>query len=236
MGSTGADALLPDELTTVPLRGMRAAIATSMVDSLRNTAQLTLHRQYDAGPLVAYRAHLEPNARPSLNDLIMIATARALANHPELNATIDDDERLIHRSRAVHLGMAVSVDGGLLVPVVRNADHMGPKEMAQATLHLSALARQGRLRMKDMLGGTFTVTNLGSLGVDGFTPILNRPQVGILGVGRMRGPDSTLSLTIDHRAVDGAPAARFLSSLASSLENPALLESINSMHSEASNG
>lgn len=211
----------------VPLRGMRGAIACAMVDSLRNTAQFTLHREYDSEALTAFRDGLHATGRPSLNDLVLAATARVLRRHPDLNASIDEERRAILQWADVHVGMAVAVGGGgLLVPVIRNAADLGLDELAQATRRLVRLAHEGGVSLTDMSHGTFTVTNLGAAGVDAFTPILNRPQVAILGVGRMRGPRSTLSLTVDHRAVDGAPAGRFLSDLAGLLESPTTLATV----------
>ncbi|WP_109212227.1 MULTISPECIES: 2-oxo acid dehydrogenase subunit E2 [Microbacterium] len=212
---------------TVPLKGMRGAIAHAMLDSLQNTAQLTLHREYDADGVIAWRRTFPDDARPTLNDLVLMATARVLRDHAELNATIDEDARQIHRHTAVHLGMAVAPDrGGLVVPVIRNADRMTLPEITAAASASAASAKQGRLTMAEISGGTFTVTNLGSFGVDFFTPVVQRPQVAILGVGRMRGDRSTLSLTIDHRAVDGVPGGRFLNDLAVLLQDPAALAHI----------
>lgn len=206
---------------SVPIKGMRAAIAAAMMGSLQGTAQLTLHRQFHADPLVAFRADaFDPNVRPSLNDLFLTATARVLRDHPALNATIDERTKTIRRWRSVHLGMAVGIDEGLVVPVIRDADKLTFQEMKQATARLGGAARSGGLKMKDLQEGTFTVTNLGYFGVDAFTPILNPPQVAILGVGRVNGAASTLSLTIDHRAVDGVPGAQFLQDLATVLESP----------------
>ncbi|MGP6176255.1 2-oxo acid dehydrogenase subunit E2 [Microbacterium sp. A196] len=209
---------------TVPLSGMRGAIASAMMDSLRSTAQLTLHREYDADALVEWRSALPRDRRPSLNDLVMWATAATLRSHPELNATIDEPAQEVRQWRAVHLGIAVASErGGMFVPVVRDAEQLTLDELTLSTRQFVAAAAAGRLSMSDMSGGTFTVTNLGSFGVDAFTPVINRPQVAILGVGRMRGSRSTLSLTIDHRATDGVPAGRFLGDLAARLENPAAL-------------
>lgn len=203
----------------VPIKGMRAAIAASMVASLQNTAQLTLHRSFNPQALVAFRQGLRPESRPSFNDLFLAATARVLRDHPSVNATVEGNT--INRWRSVHLGMAVAVTEGLVVPVVRNADKLTLLQLRDETARLGGLARRGRLTMGDMQNATFTVTNLGSFGVDAFTPIINPPQVAILGIGRLGETTSSLSLTIDHRALDGAPGARFLQDLACVLENPA---------------
>lgn len=203
----------------VPIKGMRAAIAASMVASLQSTAQLTLHRSFNPQALVAFRQGLRSESRASFNDLFLAATARVLRSHPSVNATVEGNT--ISRWRTVHLGMAVAVDDGLVVPVVRNADNLTLPQLREETGRLGDLARRGRLTMADMQNATFTVTNLGSFGIDAFTPIINPPQVAILGIGRVGETSSTLSLTIDHRALDGAPGARFLQDLASVLESPA---------------
>jgi pyruvate dehydrogenase E2 component (dihydrolipoamide acetyltransferase) len=205
-------------LEAVPLDGMRAVIARTMTQSLREMAQLTLHRQVETEQLVRYRESFDADSRPSFNDLVLSAVARTLLHHPSLNATLEADT--ISRWKHVHLGMAVAVDAGLVVPVIRNADTLSLPELRAEAARLGLAARDGKLRMPDIQGGTFTVSNLGGFGIDGFTPIVNPPQVAILGVGRIGDPSMTLSLTIDHRALDGVPGARFLQDLADALESP----------------
>jgi pyruvate dehydrogenase E2 component (dihydrolipoamide acetyltransferase) len=207
----------------VPIKGMRAAIAKSMMSSLQGSAQLTLHRQFDAGPLVDARRQFQAPDRPSLNDLILAITARVLRQHPEVNATVDDQNRAILRWREVNIGMAVALDAGLVVPVIRNADKLTIAQLRAESLRLAGAARQGQLSLAEMQGGTFTVTNLGSFGIDAFTPIINPPQVAILGIGRIHQATCTLSLTIDHRALDGVPGAQFLADLATALEAPSVV-------------
>lgn len=202
----------------VPLAGMRAVIARRMTESLREMAQLTLHRRVETGPLERRRAALPPETRPSVNDLMLEAVASVLPKHPSLNATLE--ESTIHRWRTVHLGIAVSVDDGLVVPVIRNADRLSLAELRAEAARLGRVARAGELTMAEIQGATFTVSNLGSFGIDAFTPIINPPQVAILGVGRIDRGSMTLSLTIDHRALDGVPAARFLDDVAKELEAP----------------
>ncbi len=158
--------------------------------------------------------------RPSYTDIIMLAAAKALLKHPRMHSTLADDAILRHE--AVHMGMAVALEEGLVVPVIRNADSKDLKTIAGESRELAEHARGGKLGLDDMSGGTFTVTSLGMYGVDTFTPILNTPQSGILGVGRIYVCDPwhgetpvprkrlRLSLTWDHRALDGAPAAEFL--------------------------
>jgi len=209
------DAELLEEL---PLTGIRGVIARRLTESLRDSAQLTLYRQVDASELVAYRRSLQEAGRPSFNDLLLFAVAHVLTRHPRLNATLENDT--VYRWRSVHLGTAVAIEDGLIVPVIRNADRLTLPELQLEAGRLHGLARERKLGIPDVQGGTFTVTNLGSFGIDGFTPILNPPQVGILGVGRVRDGAMTLSLTIDHRALDGVPGAQFLAELAEMLMRP----------------
>ena len=227
----------PLEDRVEPMVGMRKVIADRMHSSLRDSAQLTIGTDVDAKALLDLRSHLrrewEPAGVPvpSVTDLLVKAAARALHRHPRANAEITDEG--IHLLADVHIGVAVDVDDGLLVPVVRHADLLSVDELAAETARLGAAARAGTLTLDEMSGATFTVSNLGTLGVDFFTPILNPPNVAILGVGRVReawdGPDRgrrrpmTLSLTFDHRALDGAPAARFLATLREAIESPTTL-------------
>jgi pyruvate/2-oxoglutarate dehydrogenase complex dihydrolipoamide acyltransferase (E2) component len=220
-----------------PMAGMRKVIAERMHASLRDSAQLTIGSDADAGALLRLRSQLrsewEPAGVPvpSVTDLLVKAVARALHRHPRVNAEIAGEG--IHLLADVHIGVAVDVDDGLLVPVVRHADLLSVDELAAETARLGAAARSGALTLDEMSGATFTISNLGTLGVDFFTPILNPPNVAILGVGRVRevwdGPDRgsrrlmTLSLTFDHRALDGAPAARFLATLREAIESPTTL-------------
>jgi pyruvate dehydrogenase E2 component (dihydrolipoamide acetyltransferase) len=159
--------------------------------------------------------------------------ARALKRHPRLNASLEGDQIRLHS--AIHVGLAVALDDGLIVPVIRDADRKTLPEVAAETRTLAEQARMGQLTPEQVTGSTFTITNLGRFGIDGFTPIVNPPEAAILGVGRIiekpaqyRGTIAlrqmlTLSLTHDHRLVDGVPAAAFLQSLADLLETPYLL-------------
>lgn len=228
-----AQAAAPGEV--VPLRGMRKVIAERMHASLRDMAQLTMGVQVNADELVRLRAALleewaPDGIRPGYTDLVIKAVAKALRRHPRLNATMT--ERGIELLSGVHVGMAVALDEGLVVPVIRDADSLPLRELAKASSRLAAAAREGKLGLDEMAGGTFSVTALGMAGVDFFTPVINPPNVAILGVGRihdavrwegerpMRCSEMTLSLTIDHRAVDGAPGAAFLATVRELLEAP----------------
>ena len=218
-----------------PLRGMRKTIAERMHASLANSAQLTLDMEVEMDDAVKLRTQLvaeweAEGVRPGYTDLVMLAAARALPRHPRMNSALVDDA--IVGSEAVHMGMAVALDEGLVVPVVHDAAGKDLKTIARESSVLAERARAGALTLDDVQGGTFTVTSLGMHGVDGFTPILNAPQTGILGVGRIyegvswagdtpvRRRRMRLSLTWDHRVIDGAPAAQFLATVREYLEAP----------------
>lgn len=218
-----------------PLRGMRKTIAERMHASLANSAQLTLDMEAEMDDAVKLRTQLgaeweADGIRPGYTDLVMLAAAKALPQHPRMNSALIDDA--IVPSEAVHMGMAVALDEGLVVPVIHDAATKDLKTIAQESSALAARARAGALTLDDVQGGTFTVTSLGMYGVDGFTPILNAPQTGILGVGRIyqavgwegdtpvRRRRMRLSLTWDHRVIDGAPAAQFLATVREYLEAP----------------
>lgn len=216
--------------TPLPFDGMRAAIAERMVQSLRQTAQVTLMTEVDAGEMVAL-TRLSP-VRVSLTGVTGVLTTKALKAHPRLNATLIGER--IHLFSEVHLGVAVALDDGLIVPVVRNAERLDLAAFDRELARLSEAARNHALTVDDVTGSTFTVTNLGMFGIDGFTPIINQPECAILGVGRVIEkpvvragaivvrPQITLSLTFDHRLVDGAPAAQFLQTLSDYMAHPGL--------------
>ena len=202
------------------LRGMRKTIADRMLASVQTTAQLTITTEADVAALVARRQHRQTLFPLTYTDLLVEVVARALREHPRLNATCEGDVVRVHD--AVHIGIAIALDDGLVVGVLRDADRTPLAALAAAARGLAERARGGTLGVDDVSGGTFTITNLGAYGIDAFTPILHAPQVAILGVGRIVEkpvvrsgeivirPTMVLSLTFDHRIVDGAPAARFL--------------------------
>jgi pyruvate dehydrogenase E2 component (dihydrolipoamide acetyltransferase) len=231
------------ESETIPIRGVRKVIAERMLNSLQSTAQLTLHSSADARVLLALRKRLKASDSAlglqavSINDLILFAVARILPHHAMLNATMS--ENAITQYRDVHLGFAVDTPRGLLVPVIHQANRLALRAMAQEGKPLTAAIHANAIMPDEMAGATFTVTNLGSLGIEQFTPILNVPQVAILGVGSINLkavdvygegegnvefiPHIGLSLTVNHQVVDGAPAARFLQALASGVKDLDLL-------------
>jgi pyruvate dehydrogenase E2 component (dihydrolipoamide acetyltransferase) len=209
-----------------PLTGLRGTIARRMRESLSTTAQYTLNRSADATGLLAARARLKTSATPdvTINDLVAYCTIQALLEVPALNAEFVDGRIVPHAG--IHLGFAADTPKGLLAPVIRNAHTLTIAELAARTKDLTARAIDGTISPDDLTGATFTVSNLGSLGVESFTPVINTPQVAILGVGAIqtrpmrRNGQVTfvdvigLSLTCDHQVVDGAPGAKFLRLLA----------------------
>jgi len=231
--SSPAQPMIEDETEVIPLKGMRRTIAKRMLESMQSTAQLTLNAYADARAVMAYRKRLKASPeemglqKVSINDLILYVVARTLPQFPEMNAVFDGEQ--LTRYRNVHLGFAVDTPRGLLVPVIRNASSISLKQLSDEAKRLAYAGLDGKLMPDEMTGGTFTVTNLGSFGVETFTPVLNPPQVAILGVGNINLrpvmvddevehiPHIGLSLTIDHQVVDGAPAARFLQAFANNL-------------------
>jgi pyruvate dehydrogenase E2 component (dihydrolipoamide acetyltransferase) len=225
-----APALQPPT-STIPLRGMRGTIAKRMHASLQEMAQLTLFMDADLDAVVADRERRKADgAAPGYTDYVIAAAARALRDHPYVNAQVTAEGVALLPD--VHVGMAVAVDDGLLVPVVKHTDRMKLADLSTETTRLAEAARAKALPLEDLEGGTFSVTALGMFGVDGFTPVINPPNVAILGVGRLRqdlvlvdgdvrtATRLTLSLTWDHRAFDGAPAAEFARSVVRHLADP----------------
>ncbi len=228
----------PAAFVDEPLSRMRKIIAENMHASLTQMAQLTLHTSFDASSLLSYRklmkdSGLEEFASISVNDMILYAVAKTLPAFPDLNAHLLGDT--LRKFRAVNLGFACDTDRGLYVPVIENAEKMSLLALSKEAKALASACRAGNIAPSKLTGGTFTVSNLGALGIEGFTPVINPPQTGILGVGalqtRVREENGALvayqaiplSLTFDHRALDGAPAARFLKALADNLANFQLL-------------
>jgi pyruvate dehydrogenase E2 component (dihydrolipoamide acetyltransferase) len=214
------------------ISSVREKIARRLRESLVSTAQYTLHSSADAGGLLALRARIKASsAGPdiNINDLVTFCAVQALLDVPDLNVLFIDGK--IQRGRGVHIGFACDTPRGLLVPVVHNAEALTVAALASRIQELSAQAVQGKISADDLTGGTFTVSNLGGLGIESFTPLLNPPQVAILGVnaiqlkavrreGKVEFIDSIgLSLTLDHQIVDGAPGARFLKVVRDKIEN-----------------
>lgn len=224
---------------TVRIDAMRRIIAERMSASLQTTAQLTMFAEADATALVELRSHLVPAAKvyghrsPTYTDIIVSIVSRVLRDHPRLNSSLvagDSGSPEIAEWNEVNIGVAVALDAGLVVPVIRDADRKPLQTISQELGELAESARAGRLAPDTLHGGTFTITNLGQMEVDGFTPIINPPQAAILGIGRISKRPAvvddkvvarsqvTLSLTFDHRIVDGAPGGAFLRDVRRAIE------------------
>ncbi len=206
-----------------------------MHSSLSNMAQLTFNRSFDTTNMMKYRKMIKSSMESlglekiTVNDIIMYAVSRVILNHKSFNAHYDDEKLRVFNN--VHLGMAVDTKRGLLVPTIFNANKMSLNEISKRAKELGAMASEGKISPDLLSGATFTVSNLGSMGIESFTPIVNPPQTGILGVcgleDKIKVVDGNiipykamnLSLTCDHRAVDGADAARLLKDLCEALEN-----------------
>ncbi|MCL2095351.1 MAG: 2-oxo acid dehydrogenase subunit E2 [Oscillospiraceae bacterium] len=248
-------ALLPEENNNIPVKesellelytdvklpNIRKIIAKAMHTSLSEMAQLTLNSSFDASAILNFRQKLKNNAQSleleniTLNDIILYAVSKTLVNHRDVNAHYLGDIGVIRYFNAVNLGIAADTKRGLVVPVISGAEKLSLNELAKQTKKIISEAQNGSLAPDKLKGGTFTVTNLGSLGIESFTPVINPPQTCILGVNnitrRVKQVNNqdifydcmALSLTFDHRALDGAPAARFLKELCANLENFDLL-------------
>lgn len=224
----------------IPLSGLRGTIARRMSESLRDTAQLSMSMEVRMDACIELRTKLneqwqDENVRVAYTDLILVATAIALNDFPLMNSYLERDEIVVLDS--INIGVAVALDEGLIVPVVQDVGTKTLKNVAREAADLAMRARNGNLTVAEVSGGTFTVSSLGMYGVDSFTPILNPPQTGILGVGGIydsvqwnsdkpiKTRSMKLSLTWDHRVVDGSPAAQFLSRVRELLEYPDSLNS-----------
>ncbi|MBR2885943.1 MAG: 2-oxo acid dehydrogenase subunit E2 [Clostridia bacterium] len=234
-----AAAVPEQEYEDVKFSGIRRAISKSMHTSLSTMAQLTHNTSFDATAILAYRKLLKASEGEcsgiTLGDIVLYAVSRTLLNHPDLNAHMLDDNN-IRLFKHVNLGVAVDTPRGLMVPTIFNADQKSLLEISKEVKELAAQCREGNISPDKLSGGTFTVSNLGNMGVESFTPVINPPQTGILGVcgtiervkkgkdGEIKiYPAMGLSLTYDHRAVDGTPAARFQKELGYNLENFTML-------------
>jgi pyruvate dehydrogenase E2 component (dihydrolipoamide acetyltransferase) len=222
------------DVVEVPLSSMRRVVARRLVESMQSTPHFYLTTAIDAEALLGFRAELnhqlDSELTVSVNDLVVKACAVLLRATPELNVSFGGDKLLRHQR--VHVGIAVAVEGGLVVPVVRDADHKTLTQVAREARELIGRARAGQLAADDIGGGTFTVSNLGMFGVEQFTAVINPPEAAILAVGAaLPEPVATadgiqvhrrmrVTLSIDHRALDGATGARFLQQLKGALEHP----------------
>ncbi len=239
--SAPAAAPSPSADGVVPLTGIRGAVATRMLQSIQTTAQVTLTTEAVVTEAMQLRRglsrHHSEEAGGNIGPLPVVvkSVAEALRRHPRMNAietTGSDGEAQVQMLSEINIGLAVALEEGLVTPVIRGADGKSLAQLAAENRDLAARTREGRTRPEEISGGTFTITNLGANDIDGFTPIINPPQVGILGVGRVvekplivngeiaKGETIYLSLTFDHRVIDGAPAAEFLQTVKRLLEDP----------------
>ncbi|KEK23147.1 dihydrolipoamide acetyltransferase family protein [Bacillus gaemokensis] len=220
----------------IPVTGMRKAIASRMHASLQNSAQLTLTMKVDVTDLIVLHKQMTEVVQKryenklTITDFISRAVVLALQEHKGMNSAYIDDT--IHQFEHVHLGMAVALENGLVVPAIRFANNLSLVQLSKEIKNVAAKAREGILGSDDMQGMTFTISNLGAYGIEYFTPVLNTPETGILGVGAIehipvyrgeelqKGSILPLSLTFDHRVLDGAPAAAFLRTIKQYLEEP----------------
>ena len=221
----------------IPLTSRRKVIAQRMVASRQQTVPVTLTTKADAANLVNLREQFKTTSGespiPGYQDIITKLVAGVLRQYPLLAGRWEEDAIVLPAENELHLGMAVDTDEGLLVPVLHNAAQLSLIELAARSRQLVGQARAGKLAAADMQGSVFTITNLGAFGIDAFTPIINVPETAILGLGAIRREpvvlddggivsrhQITLSLTFDHRILDGAPAARFLQNIATAIANP----------------
>lgn len=224
-----------EEQTEILAKGIRKVVAERMLNSLQTTAQLTLNSSVDARSILRFRElckqpdRQEKFGKVSINDTVLYAAVKALDAFPELNAHWVGDRSIQYKN--IHLGFAVDTPRGLMVPVIKNANTLSLLELSAEAKRLASNCIEGVIDPDDLSGGTFTVTNLGAMGIESFTPVLNTPEVAILGVCAiqpkpiMNGletefiPHMGLSLTFDHCAIDGAPAARFIAHLREKISN-----------------
>jgi len=217
-----------------PLRGIRRIIASRLSKSYREAVHVTINMEVLMDRLIELRERLAGRLgyKPSYTILLAKCVAKALREHIDVNAALKNDEIIVYDT--ININIAVDTPFGLITPVLRRVDEKSLEELVREYNDIVGRTRRGLLKEKDVAGGTFTITNLGMLGVDSFTPIINPPQIAVLGVNRMTrkpyvdeeegkikiGTFMNLSLTFDHRAIDGAPAARFLQKVKYYLEHP----------------
>ena len=236
VAAPAAAADFPGASTSAPLKGVRKVVAKRMMESLTSTAQLTLNTTANAAGILAMRKKVK-NAdealglnKITLNDLVCFAVSRTLLKYPVFNAHLEDG--VLTEFEQVHLGFACDTPRGLFVPVIRSAQALGLKAFSDEAKRLASSAIEGSLSPEFLSGGTFTVSNIGSFGIETFTPVINLPQTAILGVGAITPRPAVaadgsigveqrlnLSLTIDHQVIDGADGARFLRDLVAAIDN-----------------
>lgn len=223
-------------ISTINYNGIRKVVGERMLKSANTAPHVTLNTEVDMTKVIEIRNLLidkivkKTGFKLSFTEFIVKSTAHVLRSHLMLNSSLNGNQIDLHTD--INIGLAVAIPNGLIVPVIRNADQKGLAELTEESKKLANNARDNRLTADELSGGTFTISNLGMYAVDSFTPIINQPEAAILGVGRIRDqvvgvngeieirPIMSLSLSFDHRIVDGAPAAHFLTELKKILENP----------------
>ena len=239
--ASAAPAAADADFEDVKIPNIRKVISRSMHTSLSTMAQLTLNASFDATNILEFRKQIKENREKlslnniTINDIIIFAVSRTILAHKDLNANFINDGTTMRYFKNAHIGVAVDTPRGLMVPTLRDANLKSLNEISVEAKKLATDAQAGTINPDLLKGGTFTITNLGTMGIESFTPVINPPQTGILGVNtletRVKNVDGepklyqamTLSLTFDHRALDGAPAARFLQELCKNLENFTML-------------
>ena len=217
-----------------PMSGMRKAIAKNMLNSVQTSPTVTFNLSIDMTEMKHYREQLKAEEiKVSYTDLLVKFVSKALTEFPLLNCSVVDN-KIVYK-HYINMGVAVALDNGLVVPNIVDADKKSLQEISAEVKELAKLAREGKLPPEKLRGGTFTITNLGMYGIESFSPIINQPEVAILGVNTMEDkvvvrngeicirPMMNLSLTADHRVVDGSVAAQFLQRVKSLMEKPALI-------------
>ncbi len=220
-----------EDFEVIPFTAIRKVISDKMMKSIHSMAQANLKVKADMTSIINIREKLKAeNVKVSYTDMFLKISAKALAEFPYINSSYSDEGIILKKH--INIGIAVALDDGLLVPVVRDADRMSLKEISRSTASLIEKAKTGTLMPDDYKGGTFTITNLGMYDIDEFTAIINPPEAAILAVGKITDtpvcvdgaveirPLMTLTLTYDHRIIDGAPAAEFLQYVRELLQNP----------------
>jgi pyruvate dehydrogenase E2 component (dihydrolipoamide acetyltransferase) len=233
---TADNSVLNGNISRKPMSGMRKTIAAKMVQSLETAAQYTLFVDLNAGKIKNLSTEISlaeqelSGNKINITDVLIKITAAALVRHPLFNSSVVDNEIIIHDS--INVGLAVALQEGLIVPVIRNADQKSLRQISVERQSLVEKARKGMLQPDDYSNGTFTISNMGMYPVDYFTPIINLPENAILGLGRITEkavpvdgkieilPMMGVSLTMDHRVIDGAEGAKFLATLKEMLDNP----------------
>jgi 2-oxoisovalerate dehydrogenase E2 component (dihydrolipoyl transacylase) len=234
VSARGASAARADE--TIKVVGLRRKIAENMQEAKRRIPHFTLVEEFDVTALEETRAMMNAdrgsNPKLTLLPFLITAMSRAVADWPMLNATYDDDANVITRSGSVHMGMATQTPNGLMVPVIRNAQSLSVWQIASEILRLSEAARSGKAAREELSGSTITISSLGPMGGVTSTPVINRPEVAILAVNKVEdklvpvdgeiavAKRMNLSLSCDHRVVDGWDAASFMQTLKGYIENP----------------